>query len=262
MKRLFVTVYFYVMAVLYVFFYGGFVLVRARFMRDRVKARAYVLSEIEKFGRRAFSWLFSKVVVEGEENVPKDKNVVVVANHQSLMDIPLILGFVKTGAFIAKKELKKIPGINWYIDYLGGVYLDRSDPKRAVRAIREVMEKLKQGVSFVLFPEGTRSPTGEVLPFKQDSLMIAYRTGTPVLPIAIWGTYHMIPKGRFLFSPQTVYLRVLPPVDPSRFSSEAELREHVEGLIREHIEILKKRWEDEGVPGQQRHNQTGRQGPR
>ncbi|MDK2786073.1 MAG: 1-acyl-sn-glycerol-3-phosphate acyltransferase [Thermotoga sp.] len=240
-KNLLVTLYFYFIAVVYIVFYGGFVLLRSFLMKDRERAREYVLGEIEKFGRRAFKWLFSEVVVEGKENIPKDRNFIVVANHQSIMDIPLILGFVATGAFIAKKELKKIPGVNWYIKYLNGVFLDRKNPRKAVKALREAIEKLKNGVTFVVFPEGTRSPDGEMLPFKKDSLMIAMKTGVPILPVSIWGTYHLIPKNHWIFTPGRVFLKIHSPVDPQRFSSEKELREYVENIIRKGVEELKER---------------------
>jgi 1-acyl-sn-glycerol-3-phosphate acyltransferase len=241
-RDLLLTLYFYFIATVYIVFYGGFVLFRSFLMRDREKARKYVLKEIEKFGKRAFTWLFSDVVVEGNENIPKDRNFIVVANHQSLMDIPLILGFVATGAFIAKEELRKIPGVNWYIRYLNGVFLDRKNPRRAVKALREAIEKLKNGVTFIVFPEGTRSPDGKVLPFKKDSLMIAVKTGVPVLPVSIWGTYHLIPKGRWTFTPGKVFLKIHEPVDPREFSSEEELRKYAEEVVKRGVEELKARW--------------------
>ncbi|MCD6551009.1 1-acyl-sn-glycerol-3-phosphate acyltransferase [Thermotoga sp.] len=243
-REFLVTLYFYFIATVYIVFYGGFVLLRSFLMRDKEEARRYVLKEIKKFGRRAFGWLFSKVIVEGEENIPKDRNFIVVANHQSLMDIPLILGFVATGAFIAKEELRKIPGVNWYIKYLNGVFLDRKNPRKAVKALREAIEKLRNGVTFIVFPEGTRSPNGEMLPFKKDSLMIAMRTGVLVLPVSIWGTYHLIPKNHWVFTPGKVFLRIHKPVNPREFSKEEELRKYVEGVIKKGVEELKERWSE------------------
>ncbi|PLV60079.1 1-acyl-sn-glycerol-3-phosphate acyltransferase [Thermotoga sp. KOL6] len=242
MKRvrdLLVTLYFYFIATVYIVFYGGFVLFRSLLIRDKKRARDYVLKEIEKFGRRAFKWLFSEVIVRGSENIPKNRNFIVVANHQSLMDIPLILGFVTTGAFIAKEELKKVPGVNWYIRYLNGVFLDRKNPRKAVKALREVIQKLKNGVTFIVFPEGTRSPDGRVLPFKKDSLMIAMKAKVPILPVSIWGTYNLIPKKRLTFTPGKVYLKIHAPVDPEEFSNEEELRKYVEEIIKQGVDELR-----------------------
>ena len=241
--RLFTTIYFLVISSLYLVVYGGFVLLWGKLLekvRGKEKAREYVLKEVEKFGKRAFSWLFSKVEVEGEENIPPDP-VLVVSNHQSLMDIPLILGYVKRGGFIAKKELKNVPGISWFIKYMGGVFIDRSNPRQIASEIKKVLRGMREGNNYIVFPEGTRTENGDVGDFKKGSLILAMKTGVKILPVAIWGTMFLVPKRSLLFNPGKVYLKILPPVDPKEFESEEDLIERVRNVIVQAVEELRKR---------------------
>ncbi len=241
--RFLTTIYFIIISTLYLVFYGGFVLIRGWLLKKfkgEDESRNYVLREIEKFGKRAFSWLFSKVEIEGLENVP-DEPVLIVSNHQSIMDIPLILGFVKRGGFIAKKELEKVPGVSWFIKYLGGVFIDRGNMRQTAREIKKVLKRMEEGTSYIVFPEGTRTEDGSVRDFKKGSLYLAMKTGVKVLPVAIWGTMYLVPKRTLLFSPGKVYAKILPPVDPKDFKSEEELTEHVRRSIVEAVEKLKEK---------------------
>jgi len=239
--RIFTTIYFIIMAVIYIVLYGGFVLLRGKLLKTfkgEEASRRYVLNEVRKFGVRAFSWLFSKVHVEGQENIP-DETFMVVANHQSLMDIPLILGYVTRGGFIAKKELEKVPGVAWFIKYMGGVFIDRENPRQIAGEIKKVLKNLRNGVNYIVFPEGTRTEDGNVLEFKKGSMALAMKTKVKILPVAIWGTMYLVPKRSLLFDPGEVYLKILPPVDPTKFDSEEKLMEDVRNKIVEAVEELK-----------------------
>ena len=241
--RIFTTVYFLVITFLYTAVYGGFVLLWGKMLKvfkGEEASRRYVLNEVRKFGIRAFSWLMSKVEIEGTENVP-DENVLVVANHQSLMDIPLILGYVKRGGFIAKKDLKKVPGISWFIKYMGGVFIDRENPRQIASEIKKVLKGMRDGNTYIVFPEGTRTEDGSVREFKKGSLVLAMKTGVKILPVAIWGTMFLVPKDSLLFDPGKVYMKILPPVDPSEFQNEEELIESVRGMIVKAVEELRRK---------------------
>ena len=244
--RFFTTVYFLIISTIYLVFYGGFVLLMGKILR-RLKgqeaSRRYVLEEIRKFGRRAFSWLFSEVEAEGLENIPNE-TVLVVSNHQSLMDIPLILGYVTRGGFIAKKELERVPGVSWFIKYMGGVFIDRGNVRQTAREIKKVMSRMRSGTNYIVFPEGTRTEDGSVREFKEGSLVLAKKTGVKILPVAIWGTMYLVPKRSLLFNPGKVYLKVLPPIDPSDYESEKELIEAVRGEIAKAVEELRRRAEN------------------
>ncbi len=246
--RFIMTIYFLIISTLYLVFYGGFVLIVGwilkKFKGEKV-SRRYVLNEVRKFGRRAFSWLFSRVEAEGLDNIPVEP-VLVVANHQSLMDIPLILGYVTRGGFIAKKELEKVPGISWFIKYMGGVFIDRGNVRQTAREIKKAMERMKSGTNYIVFPEGTRTEDGSVRDFKKGSLMLAKKTGVKILPVAIWGTMYLVPKRSLLFNPGKVYLKVLPPIDPSVYENEEELIKAVRDEITKAVEELRKRAENNG----------------
>ncbi len=241
--RAFTTVYFLVIASLYLVAYGGFVLLWGRIvklLRGEKASKRYVLNEVRKFGIRAFSWLMSKVEVDGTENIP-DEPVLVTANHQSLMDIPLILGYVKRGGFIAKRELEKVPGISWFIKYMGGVFIDRNNPRQIASEVKKVLRGMRNGNTYIVFPEGTRTEDGSVGEFKKGSLVLAMKTGVKVLPVAIWGTMFLVPKDSLLFDPGKVYLKILPPVDPKEFDKEENLIKAVRDRITSAVEELRKK---------------------
>lgn len=126
--------------------------------------------------------------VLGEENVPKDTSVLYVANHRSYFDI--LVTYVRvprpTG-YVAKKEMEKAPLLSNWMRYLHCLFLNRKDVKEGLKTILEGVEKLKNGISICIFPEGTRNPgeEGTMLPFKEGSLKMASKSGCPIIPVAI-----------------------------------------------------------------------------
>ncbi len=240
MKRILVTIYFLVAAVLYIIVYGTVVLFIGLIIRlffGKSKARNFVDGQIKIFGRNAFRWMFSPTTVFGEENVCK--NCLVVANHQSLMDIPLILGYVGPMPMVAKKELSKVPGINWFVRYMGGFFLDRDNPAEGARVIKKMVKTLSSGSSLLVFPEGTRSVDGTVGKFKTAVFKIAKKLNVKVLPVSIWGTIFLVPKRSLFLNPGPVSMIIHPPIDPKDFSNEEELAQRVEQIVRLGVERLK-----------------------
>ncbi len=120
-----------------------------------------------------------------------------MCNHQSQLDIPVLERVLKDYniRFLAKKSLFDIPFFGWGIKALGYVPVEREDPKEGLKSLLACVEKLKEGFSLVVFPEGTRSRTGELLPFKIGGFLIPIKAGVPVCPVAIWGTIEILPKG-------------------------------------------------------------------
>ncbi|MCX7654394.1 MAG: 1-acyl-sn-glycerol-3-phosphate acyltransferase [Fervidobacterium sp.] len=231
------TIWFLVGAFLYIFVYGAVVLLIG-FILGKRDGRKFVLRQIEIFGRIAFKLLGVKVYVCGKKP-DINRNYIVACNHQSILDIPLVLGYVGPTPFIAKKELGKFPMINLYLKYLGSELIDRGNIRQTALVIREVMKKLNEGYHFVIFPEGTRSPDGEVYPFKPRSLEIAYKSKVPVLPISIWGNHLVIPKHKLTVSGNKVGIYINNLVYPESFPSEEEMRIHVENMIKEGVKKLK-----------------------
>lgn len=127
-----------------------------------------------------------KVKVEGFENIPRDRAVLYVGNHRSYFDIIVAYKYVvgPTG-FMAKKEFKSFPVLGQWISILHGLFIDRKNIKEGLKAILEAIENVKAGISYYIFPEGTRNHGEEMLPFKEGSFKIATKSGCPIVPVAM-----------------------------------------------------------------------------
>lgn len=131
----------------------------------------------------------SKVEVIGRKNILKKEAVLFVGNHRSLFDIPAFYGYTnKVAGFVAKKEIDKVPIMNLWMRCLGCLFIDRSSPRAGIKTILKGIEMIKAGDSMFIFPEGTRSKTGEMGHFKPGSLKLAEKTGCPIIPVALIGT--------------------------------------------------------------------------
>jgi 1-acyl-sn-glycerol-3-phosphate acyltransferase len=179
----------------------------------------------------------SKIRVSGEENLPKGP-VLFISNHQSNFDIPIFMSFInKPKAFIAKIETAKIPLVASWMRLMRCVFMDRKDIRQSVEAINKGAEYLKEGYSMVIFPEGTRSKTGEVGEFKAGSFKLAVKSGVSIVPVAISGSINIMDKGSIRIKPALVELQVLKPVKVSKLSKEEQKSLHVtvQELIQEAI---------------------------
>ncbi|MGN0514563.1 MAG: lysophospholipid acyltransferase family protein [Lachnospiraceae bacterium] len=125
-----------------------------------------------------------KTTVIGQENIPKDEAVLFVGNHRSYFDILISYPyFTGTTGYVAKKEMEKIPLLNTWMKYVRCLFIDRDNPKEALKTIVAGIENIRKGYSVVIFPEGTRSKTDEMLPFKEGSLKIAEKTKCKIVPM-------------------------------------------------------------------------------
>ncbi|AEH51792.1 1-acyl-sn-glycerol-3-phosphate acyltransferase [Pseudothermotoga thermarum DSM 5069] len=242
MKKVLVTIWFLIAASLYIVGYGSLVLLLSLFLRifkGREKAKSFVFKQIKIFGKNAFKWMFCPVKVFGQENLKENENYLVVPNHQSMMDIPLVLGYIGPMPMIAKKELSKVPGVNWFVKYMGGLFLDRKNPAQGAFVIRQMDRILARGNSLLVFPEGTRSKDGTVGKFKPAVFKLAIRHKVKVLPVSIWGTIFLVPKKSLFLNPGPVSMIIHPPLDPTQFSNEEELALKAEEIVRAGVEKLK-----------------------
>lgn len=197
-----------------------------------------LFKEAMNWGRKVINFAKIKVTVIGEENIPKDKGVLFVGNHQSNLDIPILMGFInKPKGFIAKVELSKIPILSKWMKYLGCVFIDRSDVRQSLLAINQGAENLKNGASMVIFPEGTRSKDGTLGDFKPGSLKLAIKAGAPVIPVAINGSINILPKKGFIIRPTEVKIIISPPVelDKTLQKDSNALAETVRNIIKENL---------------------------
>jgi len=148
---------------------------------------------------------------------------VVVANHQSFLDIFLMCHLPREMKWIAKRELFRIPWVGWSFYLSGDIPLDRGHTASALAVMARARRYLDRGMSVVIFPEGTRSPDGKLLPFKAGAFKLALEAGVPVLPIAISGTAQGMPKGGPWLRPSQLTLRILDPV-PTKGLGNRDLR--------------------------------------
>jgi 1-acyl-sn-glycerol-3-phosphate acyltransferase len=155
----------------------------------------------------------TRIRVEGGERVGDARNAVIVANHVSHLDAPVLLQALGVDfRAVAKKEVFYVPVFNSVLRYAGFIEVDRSDRAQATRAIARAVDALKAGACFLIFPEGTRSRTGALGPFKKGGFVVAMDAGSRIVPVALQGTRELMPRGGFRIRPGTVTVRVLEPV--------------------------------------------------
>jgi 1-acyl-sn-glycerol-3-phosphate acyltransferase len=165
-----------------------------------------------------------RVRVEGTEHLPPG-GAVLVANHQSLVDIPLLLSaFRRPVKFLAKRELREIPLFGRAMEAAGNIFVDREDPRDAVQMLRDAGARVRGGDLLVVFPEGTRSADGTIGEFKPGAFYLAQRSGAPVVPVYIDGGNRALPKGSLRFRPADLRVRVLPPLTAEEGAGGAKER--------------------------------------
>jgi 1-acyl-sn-glycerol-3-phosphate acyltransferase len=153
------------------------------------------------------------VEVTGLERLERNHAYVFVANHQSIYDIPIIFWSLPYQIrIIAKASLGRFPFLGWHLRRTGHMLVDRRHPDRAA-IFGRASKLMKQGLSLIVFPEGTRSRDGRVAPFKGGSFYLALGAGLPVVPISIVGSRHVMLKGRLATYPGRVKLIVHEPID-------------------------------------------------
>lgn len=180
----------------------------------------------------------TKVNVSGRENIPVDTAVVFIGNHQGNFDVPIYIACLdKPKGFISKVEIRKMPIINTWMEYMQCVFIQRGNPRKAIEAINQGVEKIKNGYSMVIFPEGTRSKSDAVGEFKPGSFKLALKSGAPIVPVTVKGTYNIMEKHKFIITPSDVELIISPPIYTSNLSREEinELPEKVKAIIQNNL---------------------------
>lgn len=155
-----------------------------------------------------------KFSISGMENVKPDTSYIITPNHQGIADM-LALGAALPLRFrgVVKRELYKIPFWGWALWATGTIGIDRSNTASAVAKLnREKDEKLKDGWSVLIYPEGTRTPDGFLQEFKKGAFMMAVQTGIPILPVVCNGAFKILPKKMLAFRPGHIKLTICPPI--------------------------------------------------
>lgn len=160
-----------------------------------------------------FATMLSKLKVRGRENIDHEGFHIYVSNHESSMDIPAMFHSIGIPLyFIAKKELKKIPFMGWYMSMIGMIFIDRSNREKALASMRKAGQMVKGGKNVISFPEGTRNKDGKIGVFKRGSFLMASSAGVGVVPVAIKGAREVLPAGTFRARPGTIHVSIGKPM--------------------------------------------------
>jgi 1-acyl-sn-glycerol-3-phosphate acyltransferase len=165
----------------------------------------------------------ARLAVEPPPPLP-DGPLIFVSNHESALDIVALLARLpRAFRFVAKQELFDLPVFGWYMRIGGHVAVDRSNRNRAVASLRRAGAVVRGGTSLLVFPEGTRSKDGRILPFKKGPFVLAVEAGVPVVPVAISGAGRITPKAAIAVYPGTIRIALGEPVDPAAFPDKTAL---------------------------------------
>jgi 1-acyl-sn-glycerol-3-phosphate acyltransferase len=168
---------------------------------------------------RVWSWLILKttgvrVTVEGLDRITPGTTYVFVSNHQSIYDTPVVFASLPYQLrIIAKASLGRFPVLGWHLRRGGHLFVDRTRPDRS-GILRRWRALVSEGLSLIIYAEGTRSPDGHVARFKAGSFLLAIQAALPIVPLAIVGTRQVMPKGRLRTEPADVTLIVHAPIQP------------------------------------------------
>ena len=175
--------------------------------------------------------------VKGLENVPANEPVLYVANHRSYFDIVTCYTLVKNNTgFIAKKEMEKFPSVQRWMKYINCQFLDRDNVREGLKTILKCIDLIKEGTSIFVFPEGTRSLGGEMLPFKEGSFKIATKTGCPIIPVAIKDTEKIFETHIPKIEKRTVYIEFGQPIYPSELT--AAEKKFIGATVQDKIRVM------------------------
>jgi len=153
------------------------------------------------------------------------KPALFVSNHRSFYDIPALVGAVPTNLhFLAKKEVRKIPFLGLYAAAMGMVFIDRADSAASRASVEHMSRLLEEGASMASYPEGTRSRSGELLPFKTGSFVAAIKAGVPVVPVSISGSEKVLPSDGFSPRPGLIRVSIGEPIPTAQMDLEDRRR--------------------------------------
>ena len=177
--------------------------------------------------------------IKGEHHLWSHRPAVFLFNHQSNVDMVIIARLLRRDiSGVGKKEIGDIPLIGRVLEFSGVVLIDRKDTEKAVETMGTLVDTMRiEGKSVCMSPEGTRSITPKLAPFKKGAFHLAIQAGVPVVPIVIQNSSDIMPKGEMIYRPATVEVEVLPPVDTSAWSADT-IDEHVASVRNMYLEAL------------------------
>ena len=185
-----------------------------------------IVGQCVTFNRRFPRWIAASVWSPGllwasgaeyrvsiADGIDWNKPHVFVMNHQSWLDIPAALHFIPTDiSFVAKHELKWLPIFGWYMSLVGMIFVHRGRTQKAIRSLRRAGKRIRDGVSILTYPEGTRTNDGTIGPFKKGPFMVALEAEVPIIPVAITGAYEVLPRNAVVMRPRPIYISIGAPI--------------------------------------------------
>lgn len=209
-----------------------------------------VLGPFDRHGKRVYrinqfwTWLILRLgkvslTVSGLENIDSRQPYVFMVNHQSNIDIPVLVQSLRQFQlrWIAKKELLRVPLFGWAMWATKHITVDRSDPSDAIKSLERAKERLAAGLSIVVFPEGTRSRSGRLSPFKKGGFLLAAKTRTRIVPVTIVGSSNLLPAGAWRLRPGSIEVFVDEPISTEGYRAgklnalAEEVREIIAGRL-------------------------------
>jgi 1-acyl-sn-glycerol-3-phosphate acyltransferase len=171
------------------------------------------------------------------EYATQHPTVVFVCNHVSNIDPPALFMTLPRIAVILKRELRRIPLLGYVMELGGFIYVDRRARDSRREALEQAVETLQKGISLLIFPEGTRSPDGNLLPFRPGPFTMAIEAQKPIVPISIHGTRELMPKGKGSIRPGTITLRFHPPISTTGLTTgnRGELMDRVRAVLEQAV---------------------------
>ena len=174
-----------------------------------------------------------KVKVVGSGRLDWRRTYIFMCNHVSNLDPPIVIPVMpRRTSVLVKKELFRVPILGWGMRLTSLVAVDRRNRETAIASLRSAADVLRSGLNMTVWPEGTRSPDGRLLPFKKGPFHLAMETGVPIVPITLVGTHEIWPKGEFAIHPGTATVIFHEPIDPAAYASLEALIDAVRQRIR------------------------------
>ena len=206
--------------------------------------RLIALNVFTSFWASVYTWLSPiwSVKITGRENIDTKKAYVVVCNHQTLLDIPVVFRTFLNFKWVAKASLFKIPVIGWNMWLNRSVKLERSSTGSQRKMLNSCAHHLRNGSSVMIFAEGTRARNGKLRPFREGAFLIALHEKTDIVPMVIDGSYKALPeKGIIPKNSQKIFLNILPPVPYETFKdmNVRQVAEHIHSIIAAELERMR-----------------------
>ena len=180
-----------------------------------------------------------KVTVQGSYNIRPDRSYIYMSNHQSNFDIPVALAYFPFKfRWVAKAELFKIPIFGYAMHRIGHINIDRSNRRAAFKSLKKAAKNIREGVSVLIYPEGTRSKDGNIGPFKNGGFVLSVESGTPIVPVIIHGTWPIMSRDKIIVKPGNVIIEIKKPIETKNYNRKTrnDLLKKVRSVICESFE--------------------------